>query len=302
MAPRYQKNRRFSLDHHLYPLQTLRKERFLLPLPTQSRTIPTMQTHPEINTVQEYPQTFIRGIANRYLRFIVIGAIALIVTANTGFSDVIYRQVFGNASGSWKSPKALGIDWSSWLTIDNYEGYWVGMGVSPNASLSGTSENVGNAKPSPAGNLTNGCYSVNIGCASVYTDSMTLDPTFYSMLQFSWLQSNGLWKKDPEAADATSVRLLIRQGGVWYVSKQSFCFADKDAHPVQITYSPEASEWLILSSGARPSNANYATLSASPASNLTGTITEFGVVAYTPKKYWTSIDDFSVSATKAPRP
>lgn len=208
-------------------------------------------------------------------------------------AQVIYQQVFGNSSGSYVTLASQGIDWKSYFTTWNWNpgAGWVGLGLNPGTGLTTTSANIGAALPTTPTSLTNGMYTTSSGGSnqiSLYTDALTLDPTSYSGLQFSWYQQ----------ALTDYTRVLVRVAGTWYLS------ADKFYAPTltqqTFTYTTDAASWLVLGTGTNPYNANVQTLTTTASSNLSGSITAFGLYMDTASANWNSVDTFAVTAIPEP--
>jgi hypothetical protein len=123
------------------------------------------------------------------------------------------------------------------------------------------------------------------------TTEFPVNPTNYvpGSIVFSWYEGNN--------TAAHTFRLLVRVGGVWYASTETFVTPavslanfGTQAQLKTITYNPAATNWAQVnfdgdfvlgetpgSGESTPSNLGEVVLGSEPAADLTGTITGFGV-------------------------
>ncbi len=217
----------------------------------------------------------------------------LVFASCTAQAQVIYQQVFGNSSGSYVTLASQGIDWKSYFTTWNWNpgAGWGGLGLNPGAGLTTSSLNIGAALPVTPTSLTNGMYTTSAGGSnqiSLYTDTLTLDPTSYGGLQFSWYQLS--------PTDYT--RVLVRVAGTWYLSVEKF-YAPTTTQET-FTYTTDAANWLVLGTSSNPYNASVQTLTTLASSDLSGSITAFGLYMDTTSASWNSVDTFAVTAVPEP--
>ncbi len=237
-------------------------------------------------------------------RFLFAATLALSL-APVARAEVIYQQVFGNSTGSWKSTMQLATDWNEWLTYEGYApGGYYGVGVTSAAGLSSTDTNIGAALTGTASSTTNGMLvASNTGGATctmmAYTTALTLDPTAYSQLQFSWLQRSANF-----AADYT--RVVVCVGSKWYMSSTNLMTSSASAETLSYTFDATASSWYQLTSGSTintstiPYHTNIESLVTSPATDLSGNITGFGVLLACKSTSFLGVDSFAVNAVPEP--
>jgi hypothetical protein len=226
-------------------------------------------------------------------RIILFTLASLLFISGIARADTIYCETFGIPPTASADASATNFDWQR---FDN-NGI-VSNGVAVNFSAVGRPVNVVNTNAGP--NLdgtfvayTNGIFymgatpSPSLGLTTEYS----FDPANYvaGSIVFSWYEGNN--------TAPHFFRLLIRQGGNWYVSAQTFTSAavaltsfGTSAQLETLTYDPTAANWLTLNFnggyvlGATPgtghgTNSTLGALSvgSAPGSNLSGVITGFGV-------------------------
>jgi uncharacterized membrane protein len=148
-------------------------------------------------------------------------------------------------------------------------------------------------------------YSTAQNAQSVYASGLSLDATS-SSYSFQWYQNNG--------SLGSSTRVLLQEGGSWYVSSTSFTTVAGTTTQETFSYDPTAANWFLLSTTANATNgavtdAQGHFLLTSPApSALSGSITAVGWLmldsAYNTNGAAStlSLDNFSISASAVPEP
>lgn len=242
----------------------------------------------------------------RAVRRGILLAVLFLSMAGAAQAQVVYQQVFGNSTGSYQLPSAVGADWSEWLCGASSSSYapssaWSGVGVTNAAGLSSTDVNIGAALPAVTQSVTNGALvSTGVNMTMLgYTTTLTIDPTAYSQLQFSWLQKSANF-----AADYT--RVIVCVGSKWYMSTTNFMTSSSAVGSETFTYTPTASSWYLLANGATfsksliPDNTNIESLVTTPSSDLSGNITGFGLLMNTKASNYLYVDSFAVTAVPEP--
>lgn len=242
----------------------------------------------------------------RAVRRGILLAVLALGMAGAAQAQVIYQQVFGNSTGSYQIPSAVGADWNEWLFGAASSSYapsvaWTGVGVTNGAGLSSTDVNIGAALPAVTQSVTNGALVSTGANMSMlgYTTALTIDPTAYSQLQFSWLQKSANF-----AADYT--RVIVCVGSKWYMSSTNFMTSSSAVGSETFTYTPTASSWYLLANGATfsksliPDNTNVESLVTTPGSDLSGNITGFGLILNSKASNYLYIDSFAVTAVPEP--
>jgi hypothetical protein len=235
-------------------------------------------------------------------------------------ADVIYRETFGRPNGSAGNINPTNFQWALFTNgIVRTDGY----GISPNIGNPTNVANV-NAGPNSDGSFTNCAIGLNyqdIGAGTnnfTFTPEYSFNPATYSAgsIVFSWYEGN--------ASTVNTYQVAVQIGGTWYVSAQTFAntipvtsggnFGTQPnggggAQPMSLTYNPTAANWKLLNF-----NGNYATnngglftnssvgltLGAAATSDLSGTITAFGLFGQQNGAVATMrFDTFAISATIA---
>ncbi|SDT92757.1 PEP-CTERM protein-sorting domain-containing protein [Verrucomicrobium sp. GAS474] len=241
------------------------------------------------------------------LGFVVSFLLATWGVENAQAQTLLYRQVFAYGGSGLNTLAAQGIDWTDVYTTTG------NSLAADNYSLRGNNS-VGLATDVNFGAATGGSattyYQQNYGyyglmttntagkyATSLYTTSLTLDPTA-NTYSFSWYQRNS-------TDISQAVHVLVQVGNVWYVSQASY--TSLGAVTLEnFTYNTTASNWLVLSSGAAPTNTGAVTasgafnLSTAASTSLSGNVTAFGLFIDNPNDASTaylSVDSFSVYST-----
>jgi hypothetical protein len=215
--------------------------------------------------------------------------------------DVIYRQIFANQTGEWKSTAQLGTDWKEWLVYGAYApSGFVNVGITPREGLSSNDSNIGAALPAGGANVTEGALVTYNGSNAIllaYTTALTIKPADYSKITFSWLQKTA----NPEGA---YTRLVVCVGGKWYMSSQNMTSSAKgEMETKTCVFSSAASNWYLLVNAEVINATNLrfhteiAELTKSPDTDLNGPITGFGIILVTGSPSSMLVDSFSVDVT-----
>jgi hypothetical protein len=226
----------------------------------------------------------------KFIRMLLLVACALPATA--AHSAVVYRQTFGRPNDPVTDMTPGIWDWADF----NSTGAWnpvanvAQSGI--NGSTNGRPIDVANVNAGPNSDGTTGAYGRGIhfllndfGTPVLsMTPQFAINPADYQSLKFSWYAGN---------ADATAaMRLIAQVGGQWYADATSFStpattlaqFA-ANAQLQEVTYNPAAANWLTLNfDGSYDPTTDTGTnsttplsLGATPASDLSGMITAFGL-------------------------
>jgi autotransporter-associated beta strand protein len=250
--------------------------------------------------VGSFANVIVEGV-NRYTATVSYDDVAK--TVNLTFAApanppvVIYRETFGIAPGATVDQFATVFDWQR---FDNFGQPITTTGSSSgvNYTVNGRPVDVANVNAGPNNDGTFGAYTNGIlylgatpSPSLALTTEFAVNPTNYvpGSIVFSWYEGNN--------TAAHTFRLLVRVGGVWYASTETFVTPavslanfGTQAQLKTITYNPAATNWAQVnfdgdfvlgetpgSGESTPSNLGEVVLGSEPAADLTGTITGFGV-------------------------
>src|SRR5436190_10959668 len=208
---------------------------------------------------------------------------------------VIYRETFGIAPGATVDQFATVFDWQR-FDANGAPITTTGSSSGVNYSMPGRPTDVSNVNAGPNndgtfGPYTNGILYFAATSPSIgFTTEYTVDPANYTpgSIVFSWYEGNN--------TAAHTFRLLVRVGGKWYASAETFVTPavslanfGAQAQLKTKTYDPTAANWVEVSfdgdyirgetTGTGESVPSSVALGfgAAPAENLSGPITGFGV-------------------------
>jgi PEP-CTERM motif len=232
-------------------------------------------------------------------------------------AEVVYRETFGRLPGSDESTNLF--DWADFRPVAGASPATFNIATS-DSGINGSTDgrpidvanvNAGTNSDGSTGALPNGIHFFLTGAGAPvlsFTPEYTVDPTLYlpGSIQFSWYQG------DANAAD--TMRLVVRVGGQWYANASTFSTTAMSlgnfpsmAELKQVTYNPAAANWLnlnfdgVYTGGANGTDGTVLSLGAAAASDLSGSITAFGLLvegAAGTRRF----DTFQIDATRIPEP
>jgi hypothetical protein len=254
-----------------------------------------------------------RADADRVL-FTTVAFVAAVMLATLPVcGDVIYRETLGRPADTGDlSPTTMG--WQSFSNVVLSTVSLVGInGSQDGRPTTVTNVNAGLNSDGTSGAYPRGIHYYLVGAGTkilTFTPEFNFDPASYvaNSLVFSWYQGN------QDTVD--TMRLAIRIGSQWYASATTFAnnasvslaAFDTSAELKQLTFNPAKANWLLLNfdgdyDGGNPGTSTSSSvplsLGAAPSSNLSGTITAFGiyVAGETDTRRW---DTFQIDGTLTP--
>jgi hypothetical protein len=245
----------------------------------------------------------------KFPHFFIALTTLLVASGSSQAQTVIYREVFGNATGS--AQVANSVNWQrirvstaqdvsgSSTVINNAVG--VNVGASINSSQPAASQTNGIYSGSMAAGGNDGFDLARAGSAEQTAfSSVDLNPASYGSMTFSWWASND--------SAALQQRLAVQIGGNWYATDSGFVnttghFTGFDggfaaaAEKFSFTFDPSAASWRTLTVNVGSSLALGT--SGSVGANLSGAITNFGVFSSGTTTGNTRFDSFEITTTAA---
>lgn len=209
-------------------------------------------------------------------------------------AETIYRETFGRPPAPANTGNTNVVNWG-WRQFVSAGTAFTTANIGVNGTDAGRPTDAANVNAGPNIDGTTGAYPLGWHYHDQQPQCLTFTPEFSfnpadyapGSVVFSWYQGN--------ASTAHSVRLIIRVGGVWYASAQTFAnitavanaaaFAN-GAELKTLTFDPAAANWRqfnfngdydYLSGTTTASTLGVLGVGATPGADLSGSITAFGL-------------------------
>lgn len=251
----------------------------------------------------------------------------------------IYRETFGRpavGSPGTTSTNILGnvFDWPMYRTVNTNTNLQI-QTAADNGAMGGVSSSTANGKATDVANInastnedgTTGAYARGIYFMSntttlnaitdngapkfAWTPEFSFNPANYNNLTLSWYQG--------DSGTTSQLQPAVRIGGQWYVSATGFANTvasasitnfNANAQLMSLAYNPAAANWVTLAfDGTYDVTTHTGTdstvpfaLGSAPSSDLSGTITAFGLLAPNAGTEIRRFDTFQIDGDLVPEP